>query len=71
MVDWAKVTWEDMLKAIPKLAKDLEGKYTFDVTVFDAPTNGDVAAGFFRCVHRVVHQVDQQLVELVAVRKDL
>jgi len=39
MVDWAKVTWDDMLKAMPKLAKDIEGKYTFDVVIFDDDGN--------------------------------
>lgn len=36
MVDWNNVSWDDMLSAIGKLAKsDVEGKYAFDVKIFD------------------------------------
>ena len=45
MVDWSNVTWEDMLKALPKLAKDIEGRYAFDVTVFDDDGNEDKKFG--------------------------
>jgi len=40
MVDWGKVTWDDMLKAIGKLLKPgIEGKFVFDVTIFDDAGN--------------------------------
>ncbi|HOX28058.1 MAG TPA: hypothetical protein PLQ76_02760 [bacterium] len=39
MVDWNAVTMDDMIKALGKLVKNIEGKYTFDVTVFDDDGN--------------------------------
>ena len=35
MADWSKVKMEDMLNGLTKLAKKVDGKYIFDVTVFD------------------------------------
>ncbi|MFA6450730.1 MAG: hypothetical protein WCX65_14750 [bacterium] len=39
MADWSKVTIEDMLNGLSKLAKAGEGKHVFDVTVFDDDGN--------------------------------
>lgn len=40
MADWGKVTWDDMLKALDKLAKPgIEGRFLFDVTIFDDAGN--------------------------------
>src|SRR4029077_3885446 len=40
----------------------------FEVTVAATPPDADASAGFERCVHRVVNQVDEKLLELVRVR---
>jgi len=42
MADWTKVTWDDLLKALNKLVKPgIEGRYVFDVTIFDDAGNPD------------------------------
>ncbi len=35
MADWSKVSMEDMLNGLSKLAKKVDGKYIFDVTIFN------------------------------------
>ena len=35
MADLSGITMEELLGALPKLAKQMDGKYVFDVTVFD------------------------------------
>ena len=42
MADWSKVTMEDMLNGLGKLAKKVDGKYLFDVTVFDDDGNAQL-----------------------------
>jgi hypothetical protein len=40
MVDWEKLTMQDLIKALNKLVKsDFEGRHCFDVTVFDNDGN--------------------------------
>ncbi len=39
MVDWNNVSLEQLIDGLPKLAKQVEGKYSFDVTVFDDDGN--------------------------------
>ena len=40
MVDWTKVTMEDLIKGLNKIVKnDFEGRYVFDVSVFDDDGN--------------------------------
>lgn len=45
MADWSKVTIEDMLNGLSKLAKPGDGKYVFDVTVFN-----DDGSEMLKCV---------------------
>lgn len=46
MADWGKVTWNDMLKALDKLAKPgIEGRFLFDVTIFDDSGNEEKIFG--------------------------
>jgi len=46
MVDWEKLTMQDLLDALKKLVKsDFEGKHVFDVTVFDDDGNEQEKVG--------------------------